>query len=149
MSTDSTTSARLIVGVDGSPSSNEALRWAADEAKLRGAELHAVTAFTSAVGFGDVWLITDMTEQEKATEKAMNETIDTVLAGRDVAVHRHLVQGQPASALLDLATATDIIVVGSHGHGGFVGSLLGSVSQRVAAHAPCPVVIVRGDGAEH
>jgi len=59
------------------------------------------------------------------------------------AVHRHVKEGNLAMALLGLAEPEDLIVLGSHGHGRFVGALIGSVSQRVVSHAECPVVIVR------
>ena len=58
-----------------------------------------------------------------------------------------VVQGPPAKVLLDAAKGADLLVVGSHGHGGFVGMLLGSVSQHVLHHAACPVVVVHGDDA--
>jgi nucleotide-binding universal stress UspA family protein len=62
-------------------------------------------------------------------------------------IESHVVAGAPARALLDMATDADLVVVGSRGLGGFAGLLLGSVSQQVAHHASCPVVIVPEEGA--
>jgi nucleotide-binding universal stress UspA family protein len=76
---------------------------------------------------------------DKAIAEARNAT------GQAAAeIHPHVVEGNPAQALLDLAKGADLVVVGSRGHGGFTGALLGSVSQHVVHHAPCPVVVVRG-----
>jgi nucleotide-binding universal stress UspA family protein len=62
-----------------------------------------------------------------------------------IAVHPKVIRGHPAKVLVDQANDADLLVVGSHGHGGFVGALLGSVSQRCVQHATCPVVVVRTD----
>jgi nucleotide-binding universal stress UspA family protein len=135
---------RVIVGVDGSASSVDALHWAVEEALLRHAEVHAVIAWSVQGGFGDVWMVSPDIDYAADARKAMDETLDHALGAHpDVAVHRHVVEGHPATALLRLAAPEDLIVLGSHGHGGFVGALIGSVSQRVASHAECPVVIVR------
>jgi nucleotide-binding universal stress UspA family protein len=61
---------------------------------------------------------------------------------REVAVASRVVQGAPATTLLQAAKNTDLLVIGRRGHGGFMGLLLGSVAQHVAHHAPCPVVLV-------
>jgi nucleotide-binding universal stress UspA family protein len=141
---------RIVVGVDGSETSREALRWAADEAVARGAELQVVHAWevpTIGVGVGLTpgrrttaapegqqqearQLVTDMVTQE-LTDHALRDIRPSV--GR----------GSPASVLIDAARGADLLVVGSRGLGGFKGLLLGSVSTKMANHAPCPVVIVR------
>lgn len=61
-----------------------------------------------------------------------------------VTISRETVEGHAAKVLLDTVTENDLMVVGSHGHGGFVGALLGSVGHHVVAHSPCPVVVVPG-----
>ena len=66
---------------------------------------------------------------------------------RGIDVRGELVEGPPASGLLEAARDADLLVVGSRGHGGFASLLLGSVSQQVSHHAPCPVVIVPEEGA--
>ena len=66
----------------------------------------------------------------------------------DVTIEQRLVEGPAASALIEAAKEAELLVVGSRGHGGFTELLLGSVSQQVANHAPCPVVIVRAPDSE-
>ncbi len=135
---------KIVVGVDGSDLGSEALRWAVEEAALRGMEVHAVTAWWIPGGFGDVWTVVPGVDYEGNAQMVMDAAINAALTPEKAAhVVKHLVQGNPASAIIDLAKPDDLIVVGSHGHGGFVGSVIGSVSQRVVSHAHCPVVIVR------
>ncbi|MBL8929510.1 MAG: universal stress protein [Kineosporiaceae bacterium] len=135
---------RVIVGLDGSDRSLDALRWGAHEADLRGAELHVVTAWWIPGGYGDVWMVSPGGDYATEARKIMDAAVEEALGAEEAQrVHRHLVEGNPATALIDMSGPDDLLVVGSHGHGGFVGALIGSVSQRVVAHAHCPVVIVR------
>jgi nucleotide-binding universal stress UspA family protein len=140
----------IVVGVDGSPGSLVALQWAAREARLRGAALRVVMAWQMPTTYGSanvVGLGTDpaMDAQAVLSEAAENETsrlgaeVDPDL---DVQMSWEVVQGHPAKALIDAAASADLLVVGSRGHGGFVGALLGSVSQHVVTHASCPVVVI-------
>lgn len=136
---------KIVVAVDGSPSSAQALRWSADQAALTGGELHAVTGWHFPDYYGWATVVDDVDWAENGRtvlEQTIKETLDPAEAGRVV---RHVVQGHPAQVLLDQAADADLLVVGSRGHGGFAGMLLGSVSQHVVAHAPCPVVVVHGD----
>ena len=74
----------------------------------------------------------------------MDDTVEEVLSEYSgLALRREVRGGNPAKVLIDLSDGADVLVVGSRGHGGFVGMLLGSVSQHVAAHADCTVVVVR------
>ena len=75
-------------------------------------------------------------------EQAIKETLDGPDAEQ---VQRHVVRGHPAQALIDQAAGADLLVVGFRGHGGFTGMLLGSVSQHVIAHAPCPALVVHDE----
>jgi nucleotide-binding universal stress UspA family protein len=77
---------------------------------------------------------------DKAIAEARNATHESA----PVEIRPRVVEGNPAQALLDTAKDADLLVVGSRGHGGFTEALLGSVSQHVVHHAPCPVVVVRG-----
>jgi nucleotide-binding universal stress UspA family protein len=138
-------SKRIVVGVDGSPSSVHALEWAIHQAELTGDVIDAVNAwhFPNDYGMpvGDLPDFAGLGAEilDKAIAEARNAT------GQAAAeIHPHVVEGNPAQALLDLAKGADLLVVGSRGHGGFTGALLGSVSQHVVHHAPCPVVVVRG-----
>jgi nucleotide-binding universal stress UspA family protein len=141
-------SKRIVVGVDGSPSSVHALEWAIHQAELTGDVIDAVNAwhFPNDYGMpvGDLPDFAGLGAEilDKAIAEARNAT------GQAAAeIHPHVVEGNPAQALLDLAKGADLLVVGSRGHGGFTGALLGSVSQHVVHHAPCPVVVVRGRAA--
>ena len=131
----------IVVGFDGSSGAMAALRWAYDESTLRKAPLrviHAVASFGSypslAVNVGDV--------HTQAAELLDNAILE--VAGEDQldGIERLLFDGSPAKVLIDAVGGGDLLVVGSRGHGGFAGLLLGSVSQQCIHHAPCPVVVV-------
>lgn len=136
---------RIVVGVDGSPSSREALRWAVRQAALTSSVVDAIIAWHDPSSYGGYgWLIAD-TSYEKFAAKTLSETVDSAVAeSTGVTVRQHVRAGNPAHVLLDAADGADLLVVGSHGHKGFAGMLLGSVSQHCVHHAPCPVVIIRG-----
>ncbi|WNO70287.1 universal stress protein [Streptomyces sp. AM8-1-1] len=142
--TDSTP--RIVVGVDGSPSSQAALRWAVGHARIAGGVVDAVCAW-DLPGMQD-WsappVDTDL-DQENARKAFAAEMRDVLGEERTVEVREHVVRGNPAEVLLAAADGADVLVVGSRGRGGFARLLLGSVSQQCALHATCPVVIVRPD----
>lgn len=139
----------IVVGVDGSPGSKAALRWALAEARLRGTALEAVHAWMPpyvAAGLGLAPVIDE--EYLRAHREKAEEMLDTVLAevadeAKGVDVRRVVAEGPAAQVLVERAAGADLLVVGSRGLGGFAGLLLGSVGQQCAHHAPCPVVIVR------
>jgi nucleotide-binding universal stress UspA family protein len=134
---------RIVVGVDGSPSSAQALQWAVDQARLTGAEVHAVVAWQPPTAYGWGPVLRDETDWADDCSAALDQTIKETLDAADAdAIHRHVVRGHAAQALLDEAADADLLVVGCRGHGGFTGMLLGSVSQHGIAHAPCPVLVV-------
>ncbi|MGZ4334627.1 MAG: universal stress protein [Gaiellaceae bacterium] len=138
----------IVVGVDGSPGSQHAVRWAAEEARLRKARLRAVFAWESPVQVigGSGWLVPDtemIEEYAGLMQQRLDEALEPLadeLAG--IEVERVAIHGPPASVLIEAAREAIQLVVGTRGHGGFVGLLLGSVSQQCSSHAPCPVVIV-------
>ncbi|MEZ5102702.1 MAG: universal stress protein [Thermoleophilia bacterium] len=139
----------VVVGVDDSPGSVAALRFALREAALRGALLRVVHAWTvpalgEAAGMVPL-LLDDLRREEHAVlDRAIEQATD---GGRpDVDLQRVLVEDPPGRALIEAAHDAQLVVVGSRGRGGFAGLLLGSVSQQVAHHAPCPVVIVPATG---
>ena len=138
--------ALIVVGIDGSEHSKKALRWALDEARLRGASLRAVYAWTMPVyfGYGVTAAVLDPQSLRAAAKENLDKAVDAVAGGvKDVSIDRRAVEGLAAQVLVDEAKDADLLVVGSRGHGGFTGLLLGSVSQQCAHHAPCAVVIVR------
>ncbi len=135
----------VVVGVDGSDASRDALRWAARQAELTGAALRAVMTWHMPVApYGvAVPLLVDMNlkgDSEHALDQVIAETLGESPA---VAVSATVVEGHPALQLLEAAKAAELLVVGSRGHGAFTGMLLGSVSEHCVAHSPCPVVVVR------
>jgi nucleotide-binding universal stress UspA family protein len=136
---------RIAVGVDGSPSSREALRWAVRQAALTGSVVDAVIAWHDPASYGGyAWLIADTCDAGLAA-KTLSEAVDsTVTAGGGVTVRQRVMEGNPARVLVDAAEGADLLVVGSRGHGGFAGMLLGSVSEHCVRHSPCPVVVIRG-----
>ena len=132
---------RIVVGVDGSESAREALQWAVDEARRRNASVEAVYAWHQPwVGYAEMGEL-NIDEFASEAQQVLDAAVDAVDAGA-VTVERKLVTGGAASALVAEAKGADLVVVGSRGRGGFAGLLLGSVSQQVAHHAPCPVVII-------
>jgi nucleotide-binding universal stress UspA family protein len=141
-------SPRIVAGVDGSPSSLAALRWAVRQAGLTGATVDAVIAWhypvlPAPVGPAPVAVI-DPAEFEKDADRTVTDAIRAVTEpGSDVQVSAQVKEGNPAQALLDAADGADLLVVGSRGHGGFAEALLGSVGQHCVHHAPCPVAIIR------
>jgi nucleotide-binding universal stress UspA family protein len=133
---------RIVVGFDGSPSSEQALRWAAEQARLTGQELHAVITWDFPVTYGAL-PIPDGVDRAEESRAILEKTVANALPEVEARqVVQHVVHGAPARALLDVTEGADLLVVGCRGHGGFAGLLLGSVSQHVVTHASCPVLVV-------
>lgn len=137
---------RIVVGVDGSEGARRALEWAVEEAKLRGARLEVIHAWhypyvptgpfaPTALPALEAFEIDARAELDRAAEGLETH-------GLEVPVEQALVCDGAAHALIDASKGADLLVVGSRGRGGFAGLLLGSVSQAVAEHALCPVVII-------
>jgi nucleotide-binding universal stress UspA family protein len=139
---------RIVVGVDGSESSKHALRWAVRQAELTGASVDAINAWEIPPYTGLAPILETGAEGDalaKAGEEVLAEALAEVAGEHPSAVIRtRVVQGHPAFALLQAAEGADLLVLGCRGHGGFIGALLGSVSQHCVQHAPCPVVVNRG-----
>ncbi|EGX54482.1 universal stress protein [Streptomyces zinciresistens K42] len=136
----------IVVGVDGSPASLEALRWALDEARLRAAALRVVHAWSSLYHGSEIARLATEAATREPLQRAAEQTLDAALAhtpGTETAdIERRVVEGPPTPALIEAAQGADLLVVGSRGRGGFASLLLGSVSHQCAQHAPCPIVIV-------
>jgi nucleotide-binding universal stress UspA family protein len=138
----------IVVGVDHSPGAKAALVFANAEARLRGATIRAVHAwqygYIGPTGLeGRLPAIgADIDELRRTAEAALEASVHEALPDTDVEIKLLVVQGAPAAALVAESRDADLLVVGSRGHGGFVGLLLGSVGQQCAHHAECPVVIV-------
>ncbi|MCI2416475.1 universal stress protein [Saccharopolyspora sp. K220] len=142
---NSGTQKKIVVGVDGSESSKCALRWALKQAALTGAVVQAVTSWEFPAFYSWEGGPMPPDDFEQAAQKSLDDTVDEIELepGPAVPIQRELTHAHAAQALLDAAADADLLVVGSRGHGSFYGALLGSVSQRCAQHANCPVVIVR------
>jgi nucleotide-binding universal stress UspA family protein len=143
------TEARIVAAVDGSPSSMSALRWAIGQAALTGASVEAVIAWhypvtAGGLGWGPAGMATGFDFKENAKQVLAGAISATREPGSAVPVHAFVVEGEAAPVLLDACDGADLLVVGSRGHGGFTGALLGSVSQHCVHHARCPVVVIRG-----
>ncbi|MFI8517717.1 universal stress protein [Streptomyces sp. NPDC085481] len=135
---------RVVVGVDGSPSSHEALWWAARHARLIGATLEAWGAYDVPGAAGGSAPPVDAAFDAQHARQALLDEVRTVLAQTgEVPLEEHVARGNPAKVLTEASEGADVLVVGSRGRGGFASLLLGSVSQQCALHASCPVVIVR------
>ena len=137
----------VVVGVDGSPTSERALAAAFDEAAWRNVPLVAVHAWSDADYVTALPLEYALTEQEPP-EDEQGRVLAESLAGwgeryPDVRVERVVVRDRPRHQLLDRAAKAQLVVVGSRGRGGFRGMLLGSTSQALIHHADCPVMVVR------
>ncbi|MFJ8430755.1 universal stress protein [Kitasatospora sp. NPDC094019] len=137
---------RIVVGVDGSPASEQALRWALDYARVAGGTVHAVAAweYPAFYGFAGASLPSAEFNPEELAHRVLSETVTRVAGARpEVRVTESVLPGNAAQALLEAAGGAALLVVGSRGRGGFAGALLGSVSRHVTEHAACPVVVVR------
>jgi len=136
----------VLVGTDGSADAQAAVRWAAVEADRRGVDLRIVHAYE------EIRVTVDDLPQVGVLETIHNLAEEVVtdarLAAKTVAPSVHAradaLLGDPVRTLLDAAETAGLVVVGNRGHGGFSSLMLGSTGQRVAIHAPCPAVIVRG-----
>jgi nucleotide-binding universal stress UspA family protein len=138
----------IVLGFDGSECAERALDWAMGEAKLRGACLRVVTAWhvpaliSGAPGFVPV---VALPVDEAAQDWANRVARGAAERARDQGIDAESIvpEGHAADALIDASEWASLLVVGSRGHGGFAGLLLGSVGQQCAHHAACPLVIVR------
>jgi nucleotide-binding universal stress UspA family protein len=133
---------RVVVGVDGSARSLDALRWAATEARARDADLDVVHAWRLHLVAPPVHAVLPLVSTMEDSARAMLDTAlaDPALTG--VRANPHLVNDSPAAALLERAAGAGLLVVGTRGLGRVTGALLGSVSRQLLHHGPCPVVVI-------
>lgn len=141
---------RIVVGVDGSPSSRTALRWAVRQANLTNGTVDAVMAWEIPIVLQSYAMAPLYGEQDDSLDENARKTIEAVISDEvepadSQRVRSLVIKGHPAQVLLDIAAGADLLVVGSRGHGEFAEALLGSVSQNCVHHASCPVLIMRGE----
>ena len=138
---------KIVVGVDGSDGSIEALRWAARQAELTGATLHVVTAWAFPEHRTPFGVVFDIAESADPTARARSKldgfSADILGKHENVTIRAEVIPGNEVEVLIDAARGADLLVVGSRGRGGFAGMLLGSVSAQCVRHARCPVVVIR------
>jgi nucleotide-binding universal stress UspA family protein len=135
---------RIVVGVDGSPHSEAALRWAVDLAEVRQGELTAVLSWQ--VPFVSIPMAFDRDKLEQEYKQYLVDVVSSVVPAPPVPLHNLVAEGDPAESLLIAGQDADLLVLGTRGRSTFAGLVLGAVSQRCAAAAACPVVLVKAPG---
>ena len=137
---------RIVVGIDGSECSKEALRWAVRQAKFTGAALEAVMAWQYPLEFYG-WAGPQDFDFGAAAQQALTGALDEVLGpDRPAGLQACAVEGHAAQVLVEASAGAELLVVGTRGHGGFADLLLGSVSTYCVHHAHGPVTVVRPAG---
>jgi nucleotide-binding universal stress UspA family protein len=150
---DQSPAPRIVVGVDGSPSSVEALRWAVRYAELSGGTVDATITWQypiTASGLG--WAPTspwDDTNFAELAAKTLSDVVADVSPPPAVTVRQSVVEGNAGEALIEAAKGADLLVLGNRGHGSITDALIGSVSIRCLHHAACPVLVVKEPKAHH
>ena len=135
---------RIVVGHDGSASSLAALAWAARQAALTGSTLEIVMTWEWPPSYGWSAPIPDDFDPASDIQKALDAVVAQVLASHPgLQVHARLVSGHPAPVLVEASKGAELLVVGSRGHGEFVGMLIGSVSEYCVTNAHSPVLVHR------
>jgi nucleotide-binding universal stress UspA family protein len=137
---------RIVVGYDASPSSADALEWAAHQAHLTGSTVEVVMTWQWPPTLGWSVPVPDDFDPEGDVQRSLDSAIETV---RDrypsVPFDTRVTNGHPAPVLVDASKGAALLVVGCRGHGEFAGMLLGSVSEYCATKAHCPVLVHRQD----
>jgi nucleotide-binding universal stress UspA family protein len=142
----------VVVGIDGSRQSVEALNWAIHYAQCANGTVRAVAAWTRPAYFGYYGTFGTTMAYHEPAQPNLHEVSTNILtavinevAGDEsgVAIEREVIEGHPATVLVDQSASADLLVVGARGHGTFTGLLLGSVSDHCVRHAACPVVVLR------
>ncbi len=134
---------KVIVGVDGSPHGAAALRWALTDAAEHSGEVTALLAWQ--MPFVSIPGAFDRAELERTYKEFLLKTVAEIAPAPEVPLHTVVAEGDPIEALVAAASEADLLVLGTRGRSPFAGLLLGSVSQACAAHASCPVVLVKRD----
>jgi nucleotide-binding universal stress UspA family protein len=134
---------RIVVGIDGSPSSITALEWALRQAELTDATLEVLMTWEWPTSYGWSPVPSDYDPAQDATTFLEN-TLKSVRASHPgLSIESSVREGHPAPALVEASRDADLLVVGSRGHGEFAGMLLGSVSEHCVTNAECPVLVWR------
>jgi nucleotide-binding universal stress UspA family protein len=136
-----------VVGVDGSPSSVDALQWAVRYASAVHGSVRAVIAWQQPMAYGPYpgdFAVTSDELLSGWSEKTLSDAVAQAVPGTaPVDLVQRVVEGHPATVLIDEAATADLLVVGARGHSALTGMVLGSVSSHCVHHSPCPVVVMR------
>ncbi len=136
---------RIVVGTDGSASSATAVAWAARQAEGTGATVEAVMAWDWMTTYGWGFVIPpDLDPRADSARTLEHELAPARAAHPAVVIESNLVEGPAAQLLVERSSDADLLVVGSRGHGGLVGAIIGSVSEYCVSHARCPVLVMHG-----
>ncbi|GAA0505197.1 universal stress protein [Paractinoplanes deccanensis] len=140
----------IVVGADGTAHSKAAVRWAAREAYRRGLPLRVTHVFDWEWGEARYDMSNGYFDEARKHAEGItgNAVHEARVAARDVDVEGDALVGHAVARLLAEAEDAELMVLGNRGRGGFGSLLLGSVSRRVATHATCSVVVVRGRGGD-
>ncbi len=133
----------VVVGIDGSDAAQAALGWALRYGRLTGGPLHAVAVWQQPPPVGGAPTMISDEELEQEADRLLRRAIADLPAAP---ARTTVTQGEPSQQLVENSSDADVLVLGNHGHGAVAGALLGSVAQRCAHHARCPVVLVPADG---
>jgi nucleotide-binding universal stress UspA family protein len=134
---------RILVGVDGSPSSMAALDWAARQAELTGSSVEVVTTWEWPISYA--WTFPSPYVPSADAQEVLDQAIESTTREHPTVTFRpSLVEGHPAPVLVSESRGADLLVVGCRGHGAFAGMLIGSVSEHCVTNAHCPVLVLRG-----
>ena len=146
-STHSEPVGRIVVGIDGSATSVAALEWAVRQAELTGSTIEAITTWEWPTNYGWAFPFPPEYDPKADAQRMLSDALAPVLAAHpDVPVQSTVIEGHPAPVLVEASRGADLLVVGSRGHGEFVGMLLGSVSEHCVTNAGCPVLVLRDVG---
>ncbi len=139
----------IVAGVDGSPTSLEALAWAVRQAELTGSMLHIVMTWEWPPTYAWAVPIPDDWDPEEEMHKSLSAIAAEVRTEHpELVFDASLVEGHPVPNLIEASKGADLLVVGCRGHSEFVGMLLGSVSENCAMNAHCPVLVYRPRNAD-
>jgi len=135
---------RVVVGIDGSHSSLEALRWAGRQAELTHSTLHVIMTWDWPLTYGWAMPFPAGYDPEKDVRKVLDVAVADLRATfSSLDITAKVMHGHPAPLLVEASKGADLLVVGSRGHAEFTGMLIGSVSEFCATNAHCPVLVHR------
>lgn len=150
MTETQTSTHHAVVGYDGSENSSAALAWAFDHVqRLGGGTIKVVMSWsyapTAVGGYGLGGSLPPADSMQDASVAALGEALANVTVPEGITLESVVREGPAAKVLIEESEGAEILVVGKRGHGGFLGLLIGSITNQVANHATCPVVIVPHD----